>query len=114
RLVQGDFRELLNQHRFPLSHRIVAFLAPPWAEALSPETGLDLSRTKPPISEIIDSFERVYPHNPILYVVEVHERLVPEPFKALQDQCELSELSLYDLAGPTGRHGVLLGRKRWR
>jgi len=113
RLVQGDFRELLCQHRFPPSHRIVVFLAPPWADALSPETGLDLSRTKPPIAEIIDSFELAYADNPVLYVVEVHERLSPEPLRALQDQFEWSELSIYDLPGPTGRHGVLLGSKRW-
>jgi hypothetical protein len=114
RLVHGDFRELLAQHRFPPSHRIIAFLAPPWADALSLETGLDLSRTKPPIAEIVDSFERVYANYPILYVVEVHERLVPEPLKALRNQFEESELSIYDLDGPTGRHGVLLGTKRWR
>jgi len=47
RLVHGDFRALLGQHRLPPSHRVVAFLAPPWADALSPETGLDSSRTKP-------------------------------------------------------------------
>jgi hypothetical protein len=92
----------------------VAFLAPPWADALNPETGLDLSRTKPPITEIIDSFERVYANNPVLYAVEVHERLVPEPIEALRKQFDASELSIYDITGPTGRHGVLLGAKRWR
>ena len=114
RLVHGDFRELLGQNRFPPSHRIVALLAPPWADALSPETGLDLSRTKPPIAEIIDSFERVYDNNPVLYVIEVHERLAPAPLRAIRNQFEGSELSIYDLAGPTGWHGVLLGTKRWR
>ena len=100
--------------RFPISHRIVAFLAPPWADALSQETGLDLSRTKPPIAEIIVSFERVYTNNPILYVIEIHEHLVPEPLKVLRERFEGAELGIYDLAGPTGRHGVLLGTKRWR
>src|SRR5205807_5433557 len=67
------------QHRFGGAHRIVAFLAPPWADMLSGEAGLDLGRTKPPIGIIVDVFERVYPHNPILYVTEVHERLLPGP-----------------------------------
>ena len=49
-----------------------------------------------------------------MYVVEVHERLVPEPLAALRAGFEWSELSIYDLAGPTGRHGVLLGTRRWR
>jgi hypothetical protein len=114
RLVHGDFRELLGEHRFPPSHRIVAFLAPPWADALSPESGLDLSRTRPPVLEIIGEFESIYASNPVLYVVEVHERLVREPLVRLRNEFERSELNIYDLPGPTGRHGVLLGTKRWR
>jgi hypothetical protein len=114
RLVHGDFRALLGEHSFPAAHRIVAFLAPPWADALSAETGLDLGRTKPPVGDIIDDFECVYPNSPILYVVEVHERLVPEPLAALRKTFERSELNIYDLDGPTGRHGVLLGTKRWQ
>jgi hypothetical protein len=114
RLLQGDYRALLGQHRFPANHRIVAFIAPPWGDALSAERGLDLGRTKPPISEIVDDFERIYPDNPILYVIEVHEHLVPEPLTELRAAFEWSELSVYDIAGPTGRHGVLLGTNRWR
>jgi hypothetical protein len=114
RLVHGDFRTLLGEHRFPAAHRIVAFLAPPWADALSLEAGLDLGRTKPPVGEIINEFERVYPNNPILYVIEVHEHLVPQPLAALRNRFEWSEPSIYDLPGPTGRHGVLLGTKRWQ
>jgi hypothetical protein len=114
RLVHGDYRGLLAQHRFPAEYRIVAFVAPPWADALSVETGLDLGRTKPPVGDIIDDFERVYPDNPVLYVIEVHEHLVPEPLAALRARFEWSELNAYDIAGPTGRHGVLLGTKRWQ
>jgi hypothetical protein len=114
RLVHGDFRALLREHCFPAAHRIVTFLAPPWADALNAETGLDLGRTKPPVDDIIDDFERVYPNSPILYVVEVHERMVPEPLAAFRTRFEWSELNIYDLPGPTGRHGVLLGTKRWQ
>jgi hypothetical protein len=77
-------------------------------------TDLDLRRTKPPIREIIADFEKVYAESPIMYVVEVHERLAPDPLAALRAGFEWSELSIYDLAGPTGRHGVLLGTRRWR
>jgi hypothetical protein len=114
RLVHGDYRALLGQHHFPANHRVVAFLAPPWGDALSAERGLDLGHTKPPISEIVDDFERAYPANPILYVIEVHEHLVPEPLAEIRTGFEWSELSAYDIAGPTGRHGVLLGTNRWR
>lgn len=113
RLFNGDFRALLREHRFPPGQRIVAFLAPPWADALNADTGLNLGLTKPPVGEIIDAFERVYADSPLLYVIEVHERLVPEPLAALRERFEWSEMSIYDLAGPTGRHGVLLGTRRW-
>jgi hypothetical protein len=114
RLLRGDYSKLLDQHRFPCTHRIVAFLAPPWADALSAPAGLDLGRTKPPIGRIVDDLERIYSSNPILYVTEVHERLVPGPLAALRSRFEWSELNVYDIPGPTGRHGVLLGTKRWR
>jgi hypothetical protein len=81
---------------------------------LGRDSGLDLGRTKPPVAEIVADFERAYPDSPVLYVVEVHERLVPRPLAALRARFERSELNIYDLAGPTGRHGVLLGAKRWR
>ena len=113
RLFNGDYRQLLGMHRFPAEHRIVAFLAPPWADALSAEAGLDLGRTKPPVAEIVADIERAYPNAAILYVVEVHERLVPAPLDALRAGFEWSELSIYDLAGPTGKHGILLGTRRW-
>jgi len=113
RLFNGDFHALLGVSRFPAGHRIVAFLAPPWADALTVEAGLDLGRTEPPIAEIIDTFEHVYPETPLLYVIEVHERLAPEPLAALRKRFEWSELCIYDLAGPTGRHGILLGTRNW-
>ena len=72
------------------------------------------SSTKPPIREIIADFEKVYAESPTMYVVEVHERLMRDPLAALRAGFEWSELSIYDLAGPTGRHGVLLGTRRWR
>ena len=78
------------------------------------DSGLDLGRTKPPVAEIVADFERAYPDRPVLYAVEVHERLVPEPLAALRGAFEWSDLRVFDIAGPTGRHGVLLGTERWR
>ena len=51
-------------HTVTAAHHIVAFLAPSWADALNAVTGPDLSRTKPPIREIIADFERVYAESP--------------------------------------------------
>jgi hypothetical protein len=95
-LLHGDCRSLIGERRFPGRQPIVAPLAPPWGDALNPKSGLDLSRTKPPVSEMIDVFERAYPENPILYVIETHERLAPEPLAHLRDNFDWSELEMFD------------------
>ncbi len=113
RLVQGDYRTLLGAHRVADGRRVVAFLAPPWGEALGP-AGLDLGRTRPPIAEIMDDIERAYPDRPILYAIEVHERLLPAPLDALRARLEDARLVATTIAGPTGRHGLLLGTRNWK
>jgi hypothetical protein len=112
RLEHGDYRSQLDRQRLS-GRRIVAPLSPPWGDALDANSGLDVSRTKPPIADIVDDFERAYADNPILYVVEIHERLAHEPLARLRDKFDWTELQLFDLGGPTGRHGVLLGARRW-
>jgi hypothetical protein len=92
---------------------LVVFLAPPWADALDSVSGLDFARTRPPIAEIVADVERVYPSNPILYVVEAHEQLVPESLDALRRRFGRADLRVYDIAAPYGRRAVLFGTNRW-
>jgi hypothetical protein len=113
-LLHGNCRLLIGERRFPGRRSIVAPLSPPWGDALNPKSGLDLSRTKPPISDMIADFERAYPQNPILYVIETHERVAREPVERLRQGFDWSALEIFDVGGPTGRHGVLLGGKRWQ
>ena len=97
----------------PAEHLIVAFLAPPWADALHPLTGLHLDRTKPPILEILQDFEQVYGSQPVLYVTEVHEMNKPTALKAVASTFDWSDLRIYDVNAPGLQHGVLLGTRRW-
>jgi hypothetical protein len=113
-LLQGDCRSLIGERRLPGRQPIVAPLSPPWGDALNPKTGLDLSQTKPPIAEMVDAFQRAYPETPILYVIETHEHMAHEPLARLRDKFDWSELEVFEVGGPTGRHGVLLGAQRWR
>jgi hypothetical protein len=113
-LLDGDYKSLLATHRFSADHCIVAFLAPPWCDALSTETGLDLSRTKPPIIDIVADFERVYAEQPILYVTQVHEHTEPNALRAVESKFDWSQLLVYDVNVPGRQHGVLLGTRRWR
>jgi RNA cap guanine-N2 methyltransferase len=112
-IYHGDFRKLLAAHRFSKDHGIVAFLAPPWGDALSSVHGLDLTKTKPPVSEIVDQFERVYAGQPMLYVTQVHERLVSESLAALKRNFDWSDLNLYNVNVAGSEHGILLGTRRW-
>jgi hypothetical protein len=112
-LLQGDYRQLINQRPFPSDHHLIVCLGPPWGDALTASAGLDLARTKPPVGEIVDDFERVYPRNPVLYVVEAHERLVLESLQALRRKFAESDLQIYDVAAPHGRRAMLFGSNRW-
>jgi len=112
-LVEGDYRELLGRRRFPPDHCLVVCLGPPWGDALTAAEGLDLGRTYPPIAEIVDDFERACPENPVLYVIESHERLVSASLAALRRKFTDSDLQVYDVAAPHGRRAVLFGTNRW-
>ena len=104
---------MVASHRHPADHLVVAFLGPPWGDALRPYTGLHLDRTKPPILEIVHDFEQVYGAQPILYVTEVHEVNEPKALKAVVDTFDWSDLRIYDVNVPGLQHGILLGTRRW-
>ena len=112
-LIHGDYHQLVSERPFPPDHYLVICLGPPWGDALTVSRGLDLARTKPPVGEIIDDFERVYPNNPVLYAIEAHERLVLESLDALRHKFTESDLQIYDIAAPHGRRAILFGSNRW-
>jgi hypothetical protein len=113
-LVFGNYKDQLAARRYPADHLIVAFLAPPWGDALHPVTGLHLDRTKPPILEIVGDFERVYGSQPALYVTEVHEVNEPIALNRVRSAFDWADLRIYDVNVPGLQHGVLLGTRRWR
>jgi hypothetical protein len=112
-LIQGDYRQLVRERPFPADHHLVVLLGPPWGDALTASGGLDLGRTHPPVGEIVDDFEGVYSKNPILYVVEAHEHLVPESLATLRRKFTASDLQVYDIVAPHGRRAMLFGSNRW-
>jgi hypothetical protein len=112
-LIQGDYRQLVGKRPFAPDHHLVVCLGPPWGDALTTSAGLDLGRTRPPVGEIVDDFERVYPNNPVLYVVEAHERLVLESLAALRRKFTESDLQIYDIEAPHGRRAMLFGSNLW-
>jgi hypothetical protein len=113
-LVQGSYKHLVGMNRHPADHLVVVFLAPPWADALKPETGLHLDQTKPPVLEIVRDFEAVYGSQPVLYVTEVHEVNEPNALMAVEAAFHWFDLRIYDVNVSGLQHGVLLGTRRWR
>jgi hypothetical protein len=112
-LVQGSYKDLVGITKHPADHLVIVFLAPPWADALKPASGLHLDQTKPPILEIVRDFEAVYGSQPVLYVTEVHEVNEPKALKAVEAVFDWSDLRIYDVNVPGLQHGVLLGTRRW-
>jgi hypothetical protein len=112
-LLCGDYRTRLGHFRFPREHLLVVFVAPPWADALDGNTGLDLSRTRPPVGEIVDSVGALYRANRLLFVTQVYEKIVPASLVDYEGRFDWSELRIYDINVEGKRHGILLGTQGW-
>jgi hypothetical protein len=108
-----DYRTGIRDLSVAADQLLIAFIAPPWGEALEKTTGLDLRRTTPPISEIVNFLIDAFEQNRLLCVVQVYERVNAASLAALQSQFDWSTSRVYALNAPGENHGVFLGTKRW-
>ena len=113
-LVNGDYKALLRSYRFPVDYFIIVYVAPPWGDALNEVTGLDLRRTKPPITEIVDYVDDMYKEHLILWVTQVHQTVDSTSLTDLKKRFDWSALRIYDINIEGMKHGVLLGTSRWK
>jgi hypothetical protein len=113
-LVNGDYKSLLRDYRFPADYFIIVNVAPPWGDALNEITGLDLRRTTPPITEIVDYIDDIYKEHAILWVTQVHQTIDPISLADLKTRFDWSALRIYDINLEGMKHGVLLGASRWK
>jgi hypothetical protein len=113
-LLCGDYRARLGLFRFPREHMLVVFVAPPWADALNESKGLDLARTRPPVGEIVDYVGALYRATRLLFVTQVHEKIVPASLSDYEARFDWSEVRIYDINPEGKRHGVLLGTRGWK
>ena len=61
---EGELRRAsirLTALGIPQDELLIAFLAPPWGNALSKQSGLDLRRTEPPLTGIVDLIANTFP-----------------------------------------------------
>jgi hypothetical protein len=109
----ADYAKALEELSVPADALLIAFIAPPWGSALSTSDGLDLRRTLPPVSEIIDRLAERF-GNPMLCAIQVYERIVPASIAELTVRFDWSAVRMYDFNAAGQNHGVLLATRGWR
>jgi tRNA G10 N-methylase Trm11 len=109
----ADYVTALKELSVPEKHLLIAFIAPPWGRALTEFDGLDLRRTIPPVTEIVDSLAKQFP-NPLLFSIQVYEKIDPLSLAELTDRFDWSKLRNYDFNAPGQNHGLLLATRGWR
>ena len=112
-LVHGDYVRLLGERQVPEERGVVAFVAPPWGTALDEEQGLDLRRTTPPISEVVDQIARQFPRYNILFAIQVYEKVSAPSLTEIRRRLDWTALHTYDINEKGRNHGILLGTKGW-
>jgi hypothetical protein len=105
--AQADSMQSLGDLAVGDDDLVVAFIAPPWGDALSVEHGLDLRRTSPPVIDVVETFRRRLTCR-ILFVMQTYERLVQVALDELRDRFDWSEMRTYDFNRPGENHGVRL------
>ena len=112
-IMHADYVAAMREISVPDEHLLIAFIAPPWGNALSGSYGLDLRRTTPPVSEVVDSLAQRFP-NRLLFSIQVHERIDPASLAEVTARFDWSALRIYDFNPPGQNHGLLLATRGWR
>jgi tetrahydromethanopterin S-methyltransferase subunit G len=112
-LIHGDYVRLLSERQVPEDQGIVAFVAPPWGMALDEAQGLDLRRTTPPISEVVDQIARQFARHNILFAIQVYEKVSAPSLSEIQRRLDWTTLHTYEINEKGRNHGILLGTKGW-
>jgi 16S rRNA G966 N2-methylase RsmD len=113
KILNVDYVTGLADVRGAKGELVVVFIAPPWGEALDRTSGLDLRRTTPSVTEILDVLGREVSANPLLCVIQVYERLVPGSLAEVRTRFDWSELRIFDQNVSGEKPGVLLGTRGW-
>ena len=93
---------------------LIVFVAPPWGDALTEESGLDLRRTTPPVTEIIDLIAATFLRNRLLFATQIHETVDPTSLMDVSARFKWSSVKSYENDAPGQNHGLVLGTIRWQ
>jgi len=111
-LRQTDYPAGLQQLAASSDELMIAFIAPPWGDALNSDEGLDLQRTSPPIAAIVDTILTSFPVR-LLCGIQIFERTLASSLVEVQRRFEWCHASVFALNAPGENHGVLVGTSRW-
>ena len=112
-VLNTDFLTALGSAVVAHDQLLVAFIAPPWGDALQRGLGLDLRRTRPPIAEIVDFLSDTFGQNRLLCGIQVFETVDAVSLAELKSRFDWSALRIYHLNAPGENHGLLLGTRGW-
>jgi len=112
-IVNTEYASGLTEASVAADHLLITFIAPPWGDALSKTSGLDLRRTTPPIAEIVDALLLRFGRNRLLCAIQVYETVDPASLAELKPRFDWSSLRVYGFNAPGENHGVLLGTRGW-
>jgi hypothetical protein len=112
-ILNKDYRSGARELCLTAGQLLIAFVAPPWGEALDRTSGLDLRRTTPPVNEIVNFLFDLFTENPLLCVTQIYEAIDSGSLTELRALFDWSALHFYTLNAPGENHGILLGSKRW-
>ena len=113
-VINLDYIAGFSQVRVAPGGLLVVFIAPPWGHALDPVRGLDLRRTEPPVTQIVDHLRHDFAQCRLLCAIQTYETIEPESLAELQDRFEWSVLRIYNLNAPGQNHGIVLGTSGWK
>jgi hypothetical protein len=112
-ILNADYLSGLARLSVARDDLLIAFIAPPWGNALDKTSGLDLRRTTPPIGAIVDVLFREFSENHLLCAIQVYETVLAASMIELRARFDWSTHCVYELNAPGRNHGLLLGTKRW-
>jgi hypothetical protein len=112
-ILNADYAPGLADASVATDQMMIAFIAPPWGDALSKTSGLDLRRTTPPITGIVDFLFGRFKENQLLCAIQVHETVDRMSLTELTSRFDWSTRRIYGLNAPGENHGILLGTRGW-
>jgi hypothetical protein len=112
-IVNADYRTGLAAATVPTGQLLITFIAPPWGDALSRTSGLDLRRTTPPVAEIVDFLAHRFGRHRLLCAIQIFETVDPVSLAHLRPRFDWLALRVYGLNAPGENHGILLGIRGW-